>query len=32
MPPKPKSLSVPDVMRSRVQEISTMTDALCKDM
>jgi len=31
MPPKPKSLSVPDAMRSRVQEISTMTDALCKD-
>jgi len=31
MPPKPKSLSVPDAMRLRFQEICALTDALCKE-
>jgi hypothetical protein len=31
MPPRSKSLTVPDAMQSRFQEITTLTDALCKE-
>lgn len=31
MPPKRKSLSVPEAMRSRYEEIITITDTLCKE-
>jgi hypothetical protein len=31
MPPKSKSLSVPESLRSRYEEIVTFTDALCKE-
>lgn len=31
MPPKPKSLSVPEAMQPRCQEIVALTDALCQE-
>jgi hypothetical protein len=31
MPPKTKSLTVPEVMQSRYDEISALTDALCRE-
>lgn len=31
MPPRSKSLTVPDAMQPRFQEVSTLTDMLCKE-
>ena len=31
MPPKTKSLSVPETMRPRYEEITALTDALCRE-